>query len=91
METRKKKSTKLLKWSLLKKVKEERKWGTLNPSLYAHALHWVAYRAHIGTGRGRLTCSHECVDLLWAAFRALHAVIFLQQLIHLGQVNSWVR
>ena len=38
-----------------------------------------------------LTVPHELVDLLGAALRSVHAVILLQQLVHLGQVDAGVR
>lgn len=37
-----------------------------------------------------LTVPHELVDLLGAALWSVHSVVFLQQLVHLGQVNSGV-
>ena len=38
-----------------------------------------------------LTGSHELVDFLRAALRPVHAVVLLQQLVHLREVNPWVR
>lgn len=42
-------------------------------------------------GWRKLTRSHELIDFLRTAFGALHAVVFLQQLIDLRQVNPGVR
>ena len=38
-----------------------------------------------------LTGPHELVDLLGAALGSVHTIVFLQQLVDLGQVNAGVR
>lgn len=88
-----KKSPQAVPFVALKTGNEERKWNTNFLTLRTHPCTACAKSPHtvFRTFRGRLTCSHEFVDLLWAAFWALHAIVFLQQLIHLRQVNSRVR
>lgn len=53
---------------------------------------WRAAKQHLHLQSWRtLTCSHELIYFLRTAFRALHAVVFLQQLIDLRQVDPRVR
>lgn len=53
---------------------------------------WRATKQHLHLqGWRTLTCPHELIHFLRTAFRALHAVVFLQQLIDLRQVDPRVR
>lgn len=38
----------------------------------------------------QLTCSHEFIDFGWTSFWLLHTVTFLQEVVHLRQVDSRV-